>query len=389
MPTTQPPPVSYRLPVNRPGDTVSIGWLAHLATFAARVTETHTIGGRAVVTDVPIGGHRPGLMTFRTTDDLLAVVDPFVDIPPGFATQLRLDQAQPQPFVRPAGGRGGQTAAHHHRPPGGDLTSLPTIVVEPPPFPSGPQPPAALLPGPADRQLTAALLRAYQTAAGADLFDLGRRAWLLGFTSSGTAHDTSALATFARAALDRPDLTGSHAYDSAGAAMRGGATIERVLQLAVATAGRRPNPAGRPIAELLSDLSQPGTAPASAARYLGVAADLVVTTAVRAIQPGRLTVPYRAFITSSAAHHLGPLPEHVAGVMYARGVQAGQRAHTDGLPAQVRHQIAALLNGARVMTAATAAFPRPPDRRLASLGSGALVDSSRPPPIPMSAVRSR
>ena len=120
-PLPPPAPVSYALPVHRPGDEVIVAWQPATGAFTARITETYSVDGHPIVADVPIPGRRPGLMTFTTTDDLLATVDPFVHIPHGFATQLRLDQAQPQSSVRPPGGWGGQTSAHRDpptRPPG-------------------------------------------------------------------------------------------------------------------------------------------------------------------------------------------------------------------------------------------------------------------------------
>ena len=209
-PLPPPAPVSYALPVHRPGDEVIVAWRPATGAFTARITETYSVDGHPFVADVPIPGRGSGPMTFTTADDLLATVDPFVHIPHGFATQLRLDQAQPQSSVRPPGGWGGQTTAHHDP----DPATLPCIVIDPPPFPPGPPPPAPPLPAAADRALTPALLRAYASGAGADLFDLGRRAWLLGFTSSGTDHDAGDLAAFARAAADRPDLRRpTHSHD--------------------------------------------------------------------------------------------------------------------------------------------------------------------------------
>ena len=368
-----PPParVSYALPVHRPGDEVIVAWQHATGAFTARITETYAVDGHPFVADVPIPGRGSGPMTFTTADDLLATVDPFVHISHGFATQLRLDQAQPQSSVRPPGGWGGQTTAHRDP----DPATLPCIVIDPPPFPTGPPPPAPRLPAAADRALTPALLRAYASGAGADLFDLGRRAWLLGFTSSGTDHDAGDLAAFARAAVDRPDLLGRPIPTTAAPPATSWPTVQRLLGLAVAVAARAAQPDGRAIAQTLSDLTERGRAPAHTARFLGAPADALITATIRAIQPHRLTVAYRAFSRDGSG---GGVADLIAAAMYARGQQTAD--HVGGLHEQLRHHVGALLHSATATSPAATTYPRSPDRRPAALASLATVDAARPPP---------
>lgn len=385
-PLPPPSPMAYRLFAHAPGDEVTVAWLPAAAAFAARITVTWGAGEHRVVRNLPIGGSQ----LFDSPQDLLRVLEPFADIPDGFDTQLRRDQAQPRPSVRPAGGRGGQTAAAPpHR--DHDLDALPVIAVQPRPFPSGPVPPPPPLPVTAEAELTPALLRAYSTHAGPDVFDAGRRAWLIGFASTGTDHDHSAIATFARAALDRPDLIGARISDNGHARPRlDAADMHRLLDLAVTTAGRLPDTPRRPIEAKLADLTEPGKAAAWAARALRGPADRVVRRVLQAVQPSQIDVPHRAFADNSHDGDIRGLADRVAAAMYARGVNAANRhRQTDhdpyGLADQLQMQLAAVVDSAPAANAGTAAaFPRRPDPRLASL---AMPIPDRPPPRATASLR--
>ena len=135
-------------------------------------------------------------------------------------------------------------------------------------------------------------------------------------------------------------------------------------------------PDGRAIAQTLSDLTEPGRAPAHTARFLGAPADALITATIRAIQPHRLTVPYRAFIRDGSAVGVADL---IAAAMYARGQHA--TADVSGLHEQLRHHVGAVVRSATATSPAAPTFPRSPARLLPALGSLATVDTARPPPV--------
>ena len=151
--------------------------------------------------------------------------------------------------------------------------------------------------------------------------------------------------------------------------------MQRLLGLAVAVAARAAQPDGRAIAQTLSDLTEPGRAPAHTARFLGAPADALITATIRAIQPHRLTVPYRAFIRDGSAVGVADL---IAAAMYARGQHTA--AHVSRPPRAVAAPRRRAAASATATSPAAATFPRSPARRLPALGSLATVDAARPPP---------